>query len=95
MCVQAPGAFNLSLLCALIHGGGGALCECFFFVSSALATGKCGASGFWPQSKSDSVLSMSRGIPSVQRKEGEGNQEGPLNPADKQTRTALIGFQLI
>lgn len=25
MCVQAPGAFNLSLLCALIHGGGGAL----------------------------------------------------------------------
>lgn len=74
---------------------GAAVLSVSVFVSSALATGKCGASGFWPQSKSDSVLSMSQGIPGVQRKEGEGNQEGPLNPADKQTRTALIGFQLI
>lgn len=73
---------------------GAAVLSVSVFVSSALATGKCGASGFWPQSKSDSVLSMSRGIPGVQRK-GEGNQEGPLKPADKQTRTALIGFQLI
>ena len=65
MCLQAPGAFNLSLLCALIHGDdGGALVWVLLFC-------RCWA-GHWKKKRKRGTGArcrpVSAGNPSVQRK---------------------------